>query len=98
MFPRNPDGSLTDKIAHTLFNVLRACDMHVDFRGGDLPESHLTHTIQLRVGDPIDETTGEMARVFGLETLLRIGQPIGWWLRHNVHAPKIRTPTRALMR
>jgi predicted deacylase len=69
-FPGNPDGTLTDRIAHTLFSVLKACDMHVDFRGGDLPESHLTHTIQLRVGGPIDEKTGEMARVFGLEYVL----------------------------
>jgi predicted deacylase len=69
-FPGNLDGTLTDRIAYTLFNVLKTCDMHVDFRGGDLPESHLTHTIQLRVGDPIDEKTGEMARVFGLEYVL----------------------------
>lgn len=70
MFPGNPEGSLTDRIAHTLFTVLRACDMHVDFRGGDLPESHLVHTIQLQVGQPIDEATGEMAKVFGLEYVL----------------------------
>ena len=69
-FPGNPDGTLTDRIAHTLFSVLKACDMHVDFRGGDLPESHLTHTIQLCVGGPIDKKTGEMARVFGLEYVL----------------------------
>jgi len=70
VFPGNEDGTITDRIAHTLFKVLKACDMHVDLRGGDLPESHLAHTIQLRVGGPIDEKTGEMAKVFGLEYVL----------------------------
>ncbi len=70
VFPGSPEGSLSDRIAHTLFKVLRRCDMHVDFRGGDLPESHLVHTIQLRVGRPIDEKTLMMAKVFGLPYVL----------------------------
>jgi len=70
VFPGSPGGSLSERIAYTLFQVLRRCDMHVDFRGGDLPESHLVHTIQLRIGRPIDEKTLELAKVFGLPYVL----------------------------
>lgn len=70
VFPGNPEGTLSDRIAYTLFQVLSRCDMHVDFRGGDLPESHLVHTIQLRVGRPIDDKTLEMAKAFGLPYIL----------------------------
>ncbi|MCW4048434.1 MAG: succinylglutamate desuccinylase/aspartoacylase family protein [Candidatus Bathyarchaeota archaeon] len=70
VMPGDPDGTLSDRIAYTLFQVLKKCDYHVDFRGGDLPESHLVHTIQLRVDAEIDNVTEEMAKVFGLEYVL----------------------------
>lgn len=69
-FPGDPEGSMTDVIAHTLFTILREADYHVDFRGGDLPESHLDHTIFLRIGEEIDETSETMAKAFGLEYIL----------------------------
>ncbi len=69
-FPGNPGGGLTDAIARALFTILKQADYHVDFRGGDLPESHLTHTIYLRIGKEIDETCEAMAKVFGLEYVL----------------------------
>ena len=69
-FPGDPNGSLTSVIAHALFTILSEADYHVDFRGGDLPESHLVHTIYLRIGEEIDETCETMAKVFGLEYVL----------------------------
>lgn len=41
---------------------------------GDLSESHLVHTIQLRVGEKIDDTTEAMVKAFGLEYVL-LGTP-----------------------
>ncbi len=70
VFPGDPEGSLTSRIAHANYQILSKADYHVDFRGGDLPESHLVHTIQLRVGEKIDETTEAMAKAFGLEYVL----------------------------
>ena len=69
-FPGNPDGRLTSRIAHALMELLKESKYHIDFRGGDLPESHLDHTIYLRIGEKIDETCEMMAKVFGLEYVL----------------------------
>ncbi len=69
-FPGDPAGGLTSAIAHALFTILKEVDYHVDFRGGDLPESHLEHTIYLRMGKEIDGTCETMAKVFGLEYVL----------------------------
>ena len=69
-FPGDPNGTPTGAVAHALFRLIREADYHVDFRGGDLPESHLDHTIYLRIGEPIDETCGTLAKVFGLEYVL----------------------------
>jgi len=69
-FPGDPGGRLTSVIAHRLFAILSKADYHVDFRGGDLPESHLEHTIYLRIGEEIDGTCETMAKVFGLEYVL----------------------------
>ncbi len=70
VFPGDPEGGLTQHIAYANYQILKKADYHVDFRGGDLPESHLVHTIQLRIGEKIDETTEAMAKVFGLEYVL----------------------------
>ena len=69
-FPGDPEGRPTRRLAHTLFQLVGEADYHVDFRGGDLPESHLDHTIYLRIGAPIDETSEAMAKAFGLPYVL----------------------------
>jgi len=70
VFPGDPDGTPTRAVAHALFRLIKESRYHVDFRGGDLPESHLDHTIYLRIGEPIDETSEEMAKAFGLRYVL----------------------------
>jgi uncharacterized protein len=77
VFPGSSEGSLTHRIAYTNYKLLRKANYHIDFRGGDLPESHLVHTIQLRIGRKIDEVTEEMAKVFGLEYVLPSTPNIG---------------------
>ncbi|HUS78638.1 MAG TPA: succinylglutamate desuccinylase/aspartoacylase family protein [Patescibacteria group bacterium] len=70
-FPGDPKGRLTSVIAHKLFSIISKANYHVDFRGGDLPESHLVHTIYLRIGDEkMDETCETMAKAFGLMYVL----------------------------
>lgn len=67
-FPGNLDGTVTQVVAHRLFHdIVLKSDYHVDLRGGDLNESHLVHTIFLRVGEEMDEKCEEMAKVFGLK-------------------------------
>ena len=71
VFPGNPQGPVTDRIADKLFmEVILKSDYHVDFRGGDLNSSHLVHTIYLRMDREIDITCEEMAKVFGLKYVL----------------------------
>jgi len=69
-FPGTPDGRPTNILAYKLFEILGKANYHVDFRGGDLPESHLAHTIYARIGQKIDETSEMMVKVFGLEYVL----------------------------
>jgi predicted deacylase len=71
VFPGNPTGPVTDRIAYKLFHeVILNSDYHIDFRGGDLNSSHLVHTIYLRIGKDIDNTSENMAKVFGLRYVL----------------------------
>ena len=67
-FPGDPKGTVTSVVAYRLFHdIILKSDYHVDLRGGDLNESHLVHTIFLRIGEEIDKKCEEMAKVFGLE-------------------------------
>jgi hypothetical protein len=76
-FPGDPEGRPTEVLANKVFNILSKADYHVDFRGGDLPESHLVHTIYLRMNGDLDETCETMAKVFGLEYVLPSTPEIG---------------------
>jgi predicted deacylase len=76
-FPGDSDGRPTQILAHKVFNILSKAQYHIDFRGGDLNESHLVHTIYLRIGEEIDKTTETMAKVFGLEYVLPGAPEIG---------------------
>jgi len=71
-FPGDPEGTLTQRVAHKLFNeVILKSNYHVDLRGGDLNESHLVHTIFARgIGKEIDKVSEEMAKVVGYEYVL----------------------------
>jgi len=70
-FPGNKNGKPTERLACRLFNdyVLKS-DFHVDFRGGDLHESHIEHTITSVTGKILDEKCLEMAKAWGLRYVL----------------------------
>lgn len=69
-FPGTPTGRPTSILAYKLFEIISKANYHVDFRGGDFPESHLAHTIYSRIGQEIDKTSEMMAKVFGLDYVL----------------------------
>jgi len=67
----DPSGSVAKLIASKLFHgIILRSDYHVDLRGGDLDESHMSHTIFLRAGLEIDAECEELAKVFGSEYVL----------------------------
>ena len=67
-FPGSPDGTTTEILADYVFkHYVARSDFHIDLRGGDLRESHLTHTIFLQGvgGEAMDNTSRAMGTVFG---------------------------------
>ena len=69
-FPGDPDGTATDVLAdHVFTHYVASSAYHVDLRGGDLPESHLTHTIFLQGvgGEAMDNVSRAMGTVFGVK-------------------------------
>jgi predicted deacylase len=86
--PGDPTGSVTKVLAYRLFHdIILQSDYHVDLRGGDLDESHMVHTVFLRIGEEIDEKCEEMAKAFGFDYVLpgtpRIGHTSRGTLIHE---------------
>lgn len=77
-FPGDENGTVTDTLADFVFRrFIGASSFHVDLRGGDLPESHLTHTIFLQgMGDAIDATSRAMGTVFGTKFCRQSGPTV----------------------
>ncbi|MDA4130766.1 MAG: succinylglutamate desuccinylase/aspartoacylase family protein [Thaumarchaeota archaeon] len=72
VFPGNSKGTITEQLAYTIFNgVIKSVDFHVDLRGGDTLESHMTHMIMCRTGNPeLDNESFRAAKSFGLEFIM----------------------------
>ena len=64
-----PDAPLSSQQAAACFEVVKGATAHIDFRGGDLSESHLVHTIfpQLHDDPELDRQRMEIALAFGLQ-------------------------------
>jgi len=70
-FPGSPDKKRpTQVLAYKLFNILKKADYHLDFRGGDLNESHLVHSIYVKIGTDLDQVAETMAKVAGYKYVL----------------------------
>ena len=70
-FPGSPNNKRpTQVLAYKLFSILKEADYHLDFRGGDLNESHLVHTIYVKIGSELDEVAETMAKVAGYKYVL----------------------------
>jgi predicted deacylase len=60
---------VTDVLAHYLFRkIIVKADYHIDLRGGDLPESHVVHSIHpANASDRVNRISREMSRACGYE-------------------------------
>ncbi len=77
VFPGKADGTASEQVAHWVFqNVMKQADYYVDLHGGDLIEALVPFTIFYRSGNKeVDETSLEMAKVFGIHYLVRSETP-----------------------
>jgi uncharacterized protein len=67
VFPGRADGTVTEVLAGRLFEeVILEAQYHVDLRGGEITESHMSHTIFLQDAGELNSTLREMGTVFGL--------------------------------
>ena len=68
-FPGDPNGSVTEVLAHCLFSkIITKADYHIDLRGGDLPESHVVHSIHpANASDEVNRISRAMSRACGYE-------------------------------
>jgi predicted deacylase len=73
VFPGNPDGTASERLAHTVFTeVISRAEYYVDLHGGDINESLVPFTIMLESGDPaVDERARQLARVYGIKYVVR---------------------------
>ena len=60
---------MTEVLAHYLFSkVIVKANYHIDLRGGDLPESHVVHSIHpANASDKVNRISREMSRACGYE-------------------------------
>jgi predicted deacylase len=73
VFPGTPDGTASERLAHTVFTeVIARADFYVDLHGGDINEALVPFTIMLETGDPVlDARTADLARVYGIKYVIR---------------------------
>ncbi|HKV45098.1 MAG TPA: M14 family metallopeptidase [bacterium] len=73
VFPGNPEGTASERLAHTLFTqVISRADVFVDLHGGDINEALVPFTIIADTGDPaVDAQTLALARVYGIRYIVR---------------------------
>ena len=94
-FPGDPNGSVTQVIAHFVFDKLvRHADYFVDLRGGDLPEDHLVHTMfAIEGSEKVQRGSREMALACGFQYHQARGQRTGslWWEACQAGIPSIIT-------
>ena len=68
VFPGNPEGTATDKMAYALFEtVIRPSNALADLHGGDLAEDLMPYSLYLETGDAkVTEASRDMAVAFGI--------------------------------
>lgn len=73
VFPGNPDGTASERLAHTLFTeVIASGQFYVDLHGGDINEALLPFTILLDSGAAdVDAAALDLARVYGIRYVVR---------------------------
>jgi uncharacterized protein len=73
VFPGRPDGTASERLAHTLFTeVIAPSDAYVDLHGGDINEALVPFTITAASGNAdVDARAQAMARVYGIRYVVQ---------------------------
>jgi predicted deacylase len=73
VFPGRPDGSASERLAHTLFTeVIAPSDAYVDLHGGDINEALVPFTITVASGNAgVDARAQAMARAYGIRYVVQ---------------------------
>ncbi|MEM7501861.1 MAG: succinylglutamate desuccinylase/aspartoacylase family protein [Pseudomonadota bacterium] len=95
MFPGDPNGTVSQVIAHFVFDKLVSrANYFIDLRGGDLPEDHLVHTMFAVAGsEQVQQVSRDMALACGFDYHQARGQRPGslWWEACSAGIPSIIT-------
>jgi len=77
VFPGNASGTASEQVADWLFrNAMKQANYYIDLHGGDLIEALVPFTIVFKSGnEQVDAASLEMARVFGIQYLVRSETP-----------------------
>lgn len=72
VFPGNPEGTVTEKIAWTLLNdYIKSADYYIDLHSGDIHEDLLDHVYYSRkCKEEVSHTSKEMAQVVGVPYMI----------------------------
>jgi predicted deacylase len=73
VFPGNPNGTASERLAHTVFTeVIARSDFYIDLHGGDINEALVPFTIVVETGDPgVDDRTMGLAQAYGISYVVR---------------------------
>jgi predicted deacylase len=68
-FPGDPNGTITRRIAHTIFNeIIKKVQYHLDLRGGDLEEAEDDFVFASETGNKdLDDENEAIAKVLGVK-------------------------------
>lgn len=72
VFPGNPEGTVTEKIAWTLLNdYIKSADYYIDLHSGDIHEDLLSHVYySKKCEEEVSHTSKEMAEVTGVPYMI----------------------------
>ena len=77
VFPGDPEGSYSEQMVYALTTEFMArADCYIDLHGGDIVEGLVPFSICRTGTEKVDQTSLELARVFGLPYLLTVDRPI----------------------
>lgn len=76
VFPGNPDGSMSYRLAYALFSqIISKANYYVDLHCGDIPEEHIDIVYYTQTGGKTDQVSERMARCFSTSYIHKYSTP-----------------------